>query len=649
MRLPTSLFKCKQVFFALLIGSAVSYARPVFAQSAEDTVRVLEPVNITDTRLQTFTVGDKVESVTKRAIGTTDQSNLGRLLMNYSGINVRSYGVSGLSTASLRGSGSNHTPVFWEGINLQSSMNGSLDLTLVPVSFIDDVSLQYGSAGSLYGAGTMGGAIHLRSDAKVSPGLHGKLYQQVGSFGSRYSGIMAGYRYNKLSFRVRAFDSEADNDFPYFNVYRNREEKRQNAGIHQRGLLAESFLALAKHHQLALKYWAQDNQVEVPGVSAAGGEAKSTQDDLFHRAVLRWDFTRRNYQLQVKTAVLHHQLLYNDPVQSASSNQSTSWISEVENTFYLNATQWIFLGLNHTREQAIVENYGSQQPQRSRTALFLSYRAAFLRKIETSWGIRQTLIDQEWAPVLPSLALSYSANEHWHLRSKVGRSYNIPTFNDLYWAGASTGNPNLKPERGWSYEFGLESEHAPTENWQLTSEITAFSNLMDDWVQWIPLSGSGWSPRNVQQVWARGIEANIESTHTFSNTLNARFWGQYSYTRSTKEEVAAGGNPSELHKQLIYIPYHQAKASANVNYQDINFGLSGIFIGQQFTTGSNSQVLPSYLTCDVSVGYRWKISPTHHLLINTTLNNLLDQQYEVRQGYPMPGRNYQINLVYQFN
>ena len=182
---------------------------------ATDSVRTLQEVRITDRRLQRFASGDKVVPVRSRTLGPVEYTNLSELLSKYSGLNVRSYGPSGLATASLRGTGSNHTAVFWEGINVQSSMNGSLDLTLVPTSFVDEVAVQYGGAGSLFGSGTLGGAIHLTSDAPATAlGGNSQVYQQFGSFGHRYTGVNAGYRQAKFATQLRAFASQADYDFP---------------------------------------------------------------------------------------------------------------------------------------------------------------------------------------------------------------------------------------------------------------------------------------------------------------------------------------------------------------------------------------------------------------------------------------------------
>jgi iron complex outermembrane receptor protein len=528
-------------------------------------------------------------------------------------------------------------------------MNGSLDLTLVPAFLIDDISLQYGSAGPMYGAGTMGGAIHLNQDRSIADGIGGKFFQQFGSFGERFTGISFQYGNRGSSIRVRAFSRQADNDFPYYNIYQNQEEQRKNAGISQQGLLAEYYQRLNLKQHLNIKYWLQDNSVQVPGVAAAGTISQTTQNDLFHRLVVNWNRSRSNQQFRVKTAVLSHRLEYDDKIREASLSEAISWITELENTWYFNQQRWLLVGVNHTYEQAQVENYGAEPPHRNRTSLFLSYRTQLIEPLEVSVGLRESLIDQQWAPILPSLSFSYAINSYWRLQSKVARSYNLPTFNDLYWQGVNQGNPNLLPENGWSTEIGLEVKLANQPRWKLNGSLTVFSNWLKDWIQWIPLEELRWSPRNIQQVWARGGEATINAQVSLNQHTKLSAWGDYSYTHSTKAQITNGGSRAELHKQLIYTPYHQGKASVQLDYNRWQWGIASSFIGEQFTNASNSQTLPSYSTTDFSIKYDWLINPTHQINFIGSLNNIFIQAYEVRQGFPMPGRNYQISINYQFN
>lgn len=634
-------------FFLLSIISFSAWSQ---TSDAPDSLRMLEEVRITDRRLSQFASGDKVAPVLPQAIGSVEHQRLATLLMQYSPVNVRSYGPTGLSTASLRGTGSNHTAVFWEGINLQSAMSGSLDLTLIPASFIDEASLQFGGAGSLFGSGTLGGAIHLSSEpAGTTLGWQGQVHQQIGSFGQHYTGVNAGYRTKQVSTYVRWFDQQADYDYPFFNRYTQRKERRQNAGINQHGLLIEQAWTPSASHRLSAKYWYQNNLVEIPEVAAAGGEAQATQADVFHRAVLQWRHQQSQQEWQVRAALLHHRLAYDDQVSIQADSRATSWITEAEHTYYINKEHWLHVGLNHTYETAEVENY-PQPVARHRTALFMSYRARLLSTLEATVGARETFIDDTWSPFLPSLSLSYQAFQSWLIKAKVARSYRVPTLNDLYWAGgAAGGNPNLVPEQGWSHELGVAWETSAAHRIPISTELTVFSNHIDQWIHWLPDSLGVWTPVNVEQVWARGVELRGTVDHRFTPHFSVRLWADYTYTKATREQIKDSTNLDELHKQLVYTPHHQAKASVHTQYRAFTAGYSWMYIGEQFTSGSNRQYLSAYSVHNISLTFRWLMQPHHQLLISGQLQNLWDRVYEVRRGYPMPGRHYQISITYQFN
>ena len=639
----------------------LTIAFPAWSQVAnDDSLRMLKEVRVVDTRLNQFTSGDKVSSPLSQTIGAVTHNRLSDVLMQYSAVNVRSYGPSGLSTASLRGTGSNHTAVFWEGINLQNSMNGSLDLTLVPVSFVDEISLHFGGAGALYGSGTLGGAIHLGSDAtRFSVGWHGQLHQQIGSFGQRYTGLNAGYRAEKWSTYARWFVQQADYDYPFFNRYTQRQERRRNAGIAQQGVLLEQSWTPNAAHRVSAKYWYQANRVQIPAVAAAGREAQAVQTDNFHRAVVHWNHVHRKQmrsaaqrgaaQWQVRSALLYHRLAYDDQVNVQSDDRAVSWITEGEHTYYINNRHWLHSGINHTYETAIVNNYAAPVT-RHRLAPFLSYRARILPTLEATVGARETLIDGVWSPFLPSLSVGYQALPAWLLKTKVARSYRIPTFNDLHWSGGlNRGNPNLLPEQGWTYELGVAWQKEFSRNTRASAQLTAFSNSIDRWIQWLPDSLNRWSPVNVDRVWARGVEWESSLEQYFASQLSLRLWTSYTYTKATKERVDAGGSLADLHQQLVYTPLHQTKASANVTYRTLTVGYSWTRIGEQFTKGNNLRSLPAYSVHDVSLAFCWPVHPRHQILVGGQLNNVWNHAYDVREGYPMPGRNYQLSFTYQFN
>ena len=85
------------------------------------------------------TIIDKVE------LSRSTTRSLSELLLESTGIQIKSMGQGALATASFRGTSSNHTQIMWGGISLNSPQLGNFDLSQVPVYFIDDISLTHGT------------------------------------------------------------------------------------------------------------------------------------------------------------------------------------------------------------------------------------------------------------------------------------------------------------------------------------------------------------------------------------------------------------------------------------------------------------------------------------------------------------------------
>lgn len=111
---------------------------------------LLKEVLLTDDKLSDWTIGASVlnlDSTLERYQG----QDLASLLSQETHIRIRNYGA--LSSSSIRGAGAAHTQVVWNGLFLNSPMNGLYDLSLMPLFFIQNVQIQSGGLGSLLGSG----------------------------------------------------------------------------------------------------------------------------------------------------------------------------------------------------------------------------------------------------------------------------------------------------------------------------------------------------------------------------------------------------------------------------------------------------------------------------------------------------------------
>ena len=200
----------------------------------------------------------------------------------------------------------------------------------------------------------------------------------------------------------------------------------------------------------------------------------------------------------------------------------------------------------------------------------------------------------------------------------------MPTINDLYWNPG--GNPNLKPENNTSYETSLNYAKNT-----ISASISLFYTTSKNLIQWQPVTTEFWQPFNIQNATSSGLET------TFSYHFKKwNFTTMYSYTKS---------EDTNLHKQLIYVPFHQAMANISYQLKKWQFSLMQQYVGKVFTTSSNSQVVPAYYVANFRLN---RNIPKLNTTFGLKINNILNSYYEVIAYRPMPNRNFQITINIQF-
>ena len=170
----------------------------VYAQQSNDSIRTLQQINITATRLNESNETSTVQ-VLDTTIARLTTSTLAEQLTREGGLFIKSYGPGSLSTLSLRGSNASQTAVLWNGINICSPMLGLFDLGLIPTFLVDEAIIQYGGSGAEQGSAAIGGAIHLNSKTKEEKGLEVNALTSAGSFGFYEGGFGVKNLSNKIT------------------------------------------------------------------------------------------------------------------------------------------------------------------------------------------------------------------------------------------------------------------------------------------------------------------------------------------------------------------------------------------------------------------------------------------------------------------
>ena len=175
---------CKVILLA-----GLSYFSPIKPDGDDpiDTINI-EGI-VVNSKLQRLSNSLSLKVIPASQLKISKQLVLSDVLSPLSNIAINNYGQGGVSVATLRGLGSYHTAILWNGINLQSSMNGGVNLTNIPVNFIDQLAIQYGGNGALFGSGAIGGTIQLSNTLELGKGYSVELSQAYGSFSSYFTGL----------------------------------------------------------------------------------------------------------------------------------------------------------------------------------------------------------------------------------------------------------------------------------------------------------------------------------------------------------------------------------------------------------------------------------------------------------------------------
>ncbi|OFX23455.1 MAG: hypothetical protein A2041_01720 [Bacteroidetes bacterium GWA2_31_9b] len=609
-----------------------------------DTIAIDE-IEITANRLVNFTNGAKIQKIEQSEIESFNSSNLSELFAQITPVSVKSYGVSGLSNISLRGMTSKHTAVLWNGFNLQNSMNGGHDMNCIPSFLIDEIDIQYGGSGALFGSGAVGGVIHLTSNLKLNEGIDIKLNQSYGSFDNFFEGLKFNISNSKIASSTRIYHKSGENDFEFVNSQQFGKPivKQQNSSALQYGILQSNLFKLNEKHKIVTNIWAQSLYREVPAMMTSSNSLANEYSDLFRFSAL-WNRNNENSSWYARFYYNYEFLKYQDPlIDLISEMNNSSIVGEIENKFTI-ANNFIFnIGLNTTFEKVITKNY-LKDSDRNRTALFTSIKYINnSNTFTTVLSFREELVNKEFTPFTLSLNSKYFITKYVNINSTVSKTYNYPTFNDLYWNPG--GNPDLKNENGWSEDLGFEIL-LKSNSKRLLLGTTVFNSNLENMVVWLPTTSTYWAAENVEKLWSRGIESQINYNHKIDK-LNIGIDLKYSYIKSTYEE-SENTESSSVGKQLLYIPFHKGNGILSLTYKWINLKYFQNYTGERFITKDNSQSIDPFWIADLSVGGSLKLKNSE-LNINFKINNIWNETYQVMAFYAMPLRYYSISLSYNFN
>ena len=610
-------------------------------KAINDSIHILKGAEISGYRFTSNISGVKTEVQDSNTMRTFANSNLGELLIQRSSLYVKSNGTSGLSSVSIRGTGTSHTAVLWNGFSLQNPMNGGMDFSLLPVSFANKISIQYTGMSSLNGSGAIGGAIQLSNLPEFSKGLDVSLGGQYGSF-SNYSGDMKiNWSNRKTAFSLKAFCHEGKNDFPFINVAAmGKPDVRQtHAYMKQWALLFDNANKINDKNLLTYRFWYQTADRQLPP-NMTQGNSDALQFDQSIRSALEWKNEGKKHQVYVRSALFIEDYEYDEASKGIrSASRSIASVSEAEVYVKVFPYHTLNAGLHYQYTTARVDYY-QKQPHLEEMALFVSWLIQSKKdKYKLHLSLRQEYANHRFVPIMPSVGLDVRLYKELFAYANFSRNFRMPTLNDLYWYPG--GNPDLKPESGYAEEIGIK-HLLKWKKTQINYTVSVFNNNVTNWIVWLPTSYY-WSPQNILSVWSRGAEASLGYVYTKAKTL-LDISGKFSYVKAT---TLKSNNESAIGKQLIYTPEVNAGLNLSFGYGLFLFSYNMDYVSSRYTSPDNSDKIKPYLLGNIQVSKAFRVK---HFSFSTFvhINNLWNQAYQTIAWQAMPGINIKTGININF-
>ncbi len=619
--------------FCIFVWCWLAYAGAV---AQVDTTLALEMVTVSASRYRSVPVGQQVQSLDSARLQALPGGSLADILQQGSGVFIRSYGLGGLATSSIRGGSAQQTAVIWNGFPIQNPMLGQLDLSLLPLALLDEVQIAYGGSSALWGSGAVGGALQLNNHLPQREGWQWQYNSLVGSFAQWHQAAKVAFANEKFATATRFIQQSATNDFPYRVAPDAPTQRQTNADFRQKALLQENRWQIRPNQSLQWRTWLSDARQHIPPTTVQT-RSVAEQDNRALRTALDWQLARHRWIFQARTGLFYDFFHFRDALAGVDA-PSRSWmsISEAETQWQLRPEHHLHFGVHHTYANGFADGYPEGQ-QQQQSALFAAYKwQSATGRWRARTSLRQGVADGAWLPIVPAFAIENSILKHLIIKANVQRNFRLPTLNDLYWQPG--GNPALRPEQGWSQELTLQTHHSAAQ-WSGAFSITGFHRQMDDWILWTP-GARFWSPQNVLSVRSRGIEQRLELNWQ-SNHWQVRVAGGYDQIYATQERAT---NPVNLGKQLIYVPEQQAFARIAVHYSGWQLVYQHQYTGSVFIRSDNTAALPAYRLGWLHARYDRAFSNWRGAIF-INIQNLWDEEYRVIERRRMPGRSWQLGIA----
>lgn len=578
---------------------------PMLAQTAVPALPAFADTVVVSASLDSEERDDLPASVTvipAEEIEARQADTLSEAVATVPGLAVMQSGSPGQQTSLFtRGAESEQTLLLWNGIPLNDPFFGGANWQFVPLDGVARVEVARGPFSALYGSNALGGVVQVFTGSRQG----GIFTAEGGEDGYYRGGLAAGADLGNLRLDVTGHLRRGDGELPN-DVYDSEE------------LLARGLWTVRPGVSVGLLARANDSETGIPRI---GGQPNPTGDIAWEERELAIPFVADlgTWEVEAQLAQTRFDSAYRDADDpfgfTASDTESEGLRGRAVATWRRSADLWIAVGSEAERlEVTNSSNFGTNLDGAHQRTWALFGQGSWGRgPVRLDLGVRRDDNDVYGSKTSLRTGIVVKAGPDVRLRASYGESFRAPSLGELFFP--FSGNPDLQPETGESWELGIERQAGA-----LRLALTGFENRQRNLIDYDFVTNRN---LNVARARSRGLEGEL-------GYRRGLFSGTWSATWMDTEDRATG-------LELLRRPEWSSALVLTARPGDWILNLEERYVGERadadaatFQRTGNA----AYLRVDLAA--RWKA--LERLAPYARIQNVTDQEYEEVLGYPAPGR-----------
>lgn len=606
-----------------------------------------------------------------KTMGITDISDA---LHRLPGINIRDYGgAGGMKTVSVRGFGTTHTGVIYDGIVLSDCQSGKIDLSRYSLDNVGSLSLIVGDNSDIFvPAKASASAASIIISTMSVPGPQDSLWHltgqmRFGSFGTYNPYVKIGKSITpKFSFSAIGEYTHARNDYPFTlkNGKLVTRERRNNSMMNSAHGEINTRWRITPASTLDAKIYYYDNNRELPGPVILYNPIchEKLRDRNFFGQLTYKNLSLSKFSFQGLAKFNWDASLYHD--------EDGKYPGGVLDEDYYQREVYVSGSALYVPTDKLAFNYSADYFYNNLTTNQMevigpwrhSVLQSFTGKFQNSWllatarllwsiynnGVKEGTSSKDENKLSPSLSVSVQPirNCLFFIRASYKNIFRMPTFNETYYF--RMGSTSLKPEDTDQFNLGLTWQYNSA-GWLNALVLTGdvYYNNVKDKIVALPTNMFIWTMTNMDKARAFGADVTASATFNIARRQSLVFAGNYSWQRV---QPRTSPTDPDYNKQVAYTPIHSGAASLSWENPWVDVVVHTTGASDRYGTSSNLPItrIKGYMEMGAALIRSFKIK-RNTIDLRFDMTNILDTQYEIVGNYPMPGRAWKFTVTYKYN